>query len=65
MHMEWHHLLFDETSQIGAGEYTFSYDIQTHGMVIIKIRHGKIANWREYEQESTASWEEAIGPNRF
>ena len=22
MHMEWHHLMFDEKEQIGAGEYT-------------------------------------------
>ena len=65
MHMEWHHLVFDEGKQIGAGEYTFSYDIQTHGMVIIKIRDGRIANWREYEQESAAGWEEAVGANKF
>ena len=65
MHMEWHHLVFDEGTQIGAGEYTFSYDLQTHGMVIIKIRDGRIANWREYEQESAAGWEEAVGANKF
>jgi hypothetical protein len=63
--MEWHHLLFDEANQIGVGEYTFSYDIQTHGMVIVKISNGRIANWREYEQESPASWEEFISPNTF
>lgn len=65
MRMEWHNLLFDEAKQIGSGEYTFSYDIQTHGMVIVKIKDGKIANWREYEVESPASWDQAIGPNRF
>jgi len=65
MRMQWHNLVFDEANQLGAGEYTFSYDIQTHGMVIVKIRNGRIANWREYEVESPASWEEAIGPNKF
>ena len=65
MHMEWHHLLFDKANQVGAGEYTFSYDIQTHGVVIVKITDGRIANWRECEQESTASWQEFIGPNKF
>ncbi len=65
MRMEWHHLLFDEEKQIGAGEYTFSYDVRTHGMVIVKILNGRIANWREYEQESSMSWEDFVGPNRF
>jgi hypothetical protein len=27
MRMEWHHLVFDEASQVGVGEYTFEYEI--------------------------------------
>lgn len=65
MRMEWHHLVFDETSQVGAGEYTFTYDIRTHGAVLVRIAGGKIANWREYEQASPLDWETFIGPNRF
>lgn len=65
MKMEWHHLLFDEENQIGAGEYTFTYDVRTHGMVIVKISKGRIANWREYEQESPMRWEDFVGANRF
>jgi hypothetical protein len=65
MRMEWHHLLFDEEHQIGAGEYTFSYDVRTHGMVIVRVLNGKIANWREYEQESSMGWEDFVGANRF
>ena len=65
MRMEWHHLLFDEASQIGAGEYTFTYDVRTHGVVMLRIVGGRIANWREYEQASPLSWEEFVGPNRF
>ena len=65
MSMEWHHLLFDEENQIGAGEYTFTYKVRTHGMVIVKIRDGKIANWREYEVETPMSWDEMVGGNRF
>jgi hypothetical protein len=65
MHMEWHHVIFDEANQLGAAEYTFSYEARTHGMVIVKIREGKIANWREYEVESSASWEEIVGSNPF
>jgi ketosteroid isomerase-like protein len=65
MRMEWHHLVFDEESQIGAGEYTFTYDIRTHGAVMVRIVDGKIANWREYEEASPLDWEEFMGPNRF
>jgi hypothetical protein len=65
MKMKWHHLLFDEESQIGAGEYTFTYDIRTHGMVMVRLVNGKIANWREYETESPMEWEQFVGANRF
>jgi hypothetical protein len=65
MRMEWHHLVFDEESQIGAGEYTFTYEIRTHGVVMVRIVNGKIANWREYEEASPLDWEEFMGPSRF
>src|SRR5215467_2778679 len=65
MHMSWHNLLFDPAQQIGAGEYTFRYRIQTHGLVIVKISNGLIVNWREYEIESPLPWDRFIGDNRF
>jgi hypothetical protein len=65
MQMEWHHLLFDEEQQIGAGEYTFTYQIRTHGMVIVRLVDGKIANWREYEHPSPLDWQQLVGDNRF
>jgi hypothetical protein len=65
MHMEWHHLIFDEDEQVGAGEYTFTYQIRTHGVAIVRLVDGKIANWREYEQASPLPWNEFIGENRF
>jgi hypothetical protein len=42
MHMTWHNLVFDADQQIGVGEYTFRYRIQTYGIVIVKIEHGLI-----------------------
>jgi ketosteroid isomerase-like protein len=45
MTMTWHHLAFDEASQIGFGEYTFQMNNRYHGIVIVKIRSGKISNW--------------------
>jgi SnoaL-like domain len=61
----WHRLIFDPASQMGAGEYTFTYQIRTHGVVMLRIVNGKIANWREYEVESRMNWEEMVGENRF
>ncbi len=65
MHMTWHHLLFDPVTQTGAGEYTFRYQIQTHGMVIVRFSHGRIAKWREYEVESNLPWDQFLGENNF
>ena len=65
MRMVWHHLVFDEEQQIGAGEYTFTYGMRTHGMVLIRLRDGKIANWREYEIESPLDWDVVVGKNQF
>ena len=65
MHMSWHNLVFDPSQQLGVGEYTFRYRIQTHGIVIVKIDRGLIKNWREYEVESDQNWENFIGANHF
>ena len=65
MHMTWHNPVFDADQQIGVGEYTFRYRIQTHGIVIVKIEHGLITHWREYEVESNLPWEQFTAKNRF
>ena len=65
MTMTWHHLVFDEESQVGAGEFTFTYGTSAHGVAMIKIRDGLIANWREYWYDSSLPWNEFIGDNKF
>lgn len=65
MQMTWHHLVFDEDAQIGTGEYTFQMNQRYHGIVIVRLRDGLIAHWREYQYPSTLSWEEFIGENAF
>lgn len=65
MKMTWHHLIFDQSRQIGSGEFTFDYGGRVHGMVIVKIRDGKISNWREYWYESPLEWEEFTDKNKF
>jgi hypothetical protein len=34
-------------------------------VVLIRFRDRKIANWREYEIESTLDWDEMVGKNNF
>ena len=65
MHMTWHNLIFDPVQQIGVGEYSFRYKIQTHGLVIVRIEHGLIAKWREYEVESNLPWDQFTAENKF
>jgi ketosteroid isomerase-like protein len=66
MKMAWHHLAFDEETQIGFGEYTFAYkDYQAHGVVTVKASERKISNWRERETQSDLSWQQFVGKNAF
>lgn len=65
MHMTWHHLVFDAGTQIGAGEYTFRLNRQYHGVVMVQLRGGRIARWREYRSESSLPFEEFSAATRF
>ena len=65
MSMTWHHIVFDEETQIGAGEYTFRGRNQYHGVVLIQIKSGKIARWREYQYRSDLPWDEFARETRF
>jgi ketosteroid isomerase-like protein len=63
--MTWHHLAFDEESQTGFGEYTFQMNNRYHGIVVVKIKNGKIGNWREYQYKSDLEWREFVKRNDF
>jgi ketosteroid isomerase-like protein len=65
MKMSWHHLALDEASQIGFGEYTFQMNNRYHGIVIVRIRSGKISNWREYQYKSDLEWKEFVEKDDF
>jgi len=65
MKMTWHHLVFDEQKQVGAGEFTFEYGSKVHGVAMVKVAEGKISHWREYWYESDLDWEKFIGENKF
>src|SRR5262245_37679098 len=65
MKMTWHHLAFDEESQIGFGEYTFQMNNRYHGIVVVKVKNGKISNWREYQYKSDLEWKEFVKKMTF
>ena len=65
MSLSWHHTAFDKDRQIGFGEYTFQGNNRYHGVVVIRIRDGKVSNWREYQYRSDLDRDEFVGRNRF
>ena len=60
--MRFHNLWFDESRQIGAGEYSFgmSTNHADHGVVVVELREGRIAFWREYQQKGPVSFEQFL-----
>jgi hypothetical protein len=65
MRMTWHHVGFNAGEQIGFGEYTFQMNRRYHGVVVVRVRGGRISNWREYQYESALSWEDFTAKNPF
>jgi ketosteroid isomerase-like protein len=63
MQLTWHHLVVD--GDVGVAEYTYRGQRQFHGLVILQLRGGRIARWREYQLESSLPWDEFVGPSRF
>lgn len=51
--------------QIGAGEYTYRGRNQYHGIVIVRVVDGLIANWREYQVRSDLPWDSFMDDNAF
>lgn len=61
--MRFHNLWFDEARQIGAGEYSFGEGNEPtadHGVVVVELRDGRIAFWREYQQKGPTSFEQFL-----
>ena len=66
MEMTWRHVSYNPESQVGAGEFTFTFKGEhAHGMVSIKVREGMIAHWREYYYDSELDWDAFQGSNKF
>jgi hypothetical protein len=61
--MQFHNLWFDEARQIGAGEYSFgerNEPTADHGVVVVELRDGRVAFWREYQQKGPTSFEQFL-----
>lgn len=66
MKMAWHYLLFNDSTQTGAGEYSFTWNNLTiHGIVILKIDDNHVKLWREYQHHSDLDWKGFIGESDF
>lgn len=65
MTMRWHHLAYNPDTHVGFGEFTFTYGSTVHGITVVRIRAGKIANWREYWYESPLTWDQFSRSNPF
>jgi hypothetical protein len=65
MSMDWHHLAFNHETGIGFGEFSFTYGTTAHGVAVVRLRDGKIANWREYWYESELPWDQFVRENPF
>lgn len=65
MKMTWHHLAFNEETQVGFGEYTFQMHGKYHGIVIVKLENGLVRFWREYQYKTGLDWEQFSRLNSF
>jgi hypothetical protein len=64
MQMRWNTIVFDPAQQRGMGEFTFRYGTQVHGVAVIDVAGGRIAQWREYWYESEKPFDQFVEPSR-
>lgn len=62
MQMTWRNSVFDAARQRGMGEFSFRYGTQVHGVAVIALRDGLIAQWREYWYASELPFEQFVAP---
>jgi hypothetical protein len=61
----WHNVIFDESQQLGAAEYTYDGTHRYHGTVLIRVKDGLITHWREYQHIDSRDWETFVGPTSW
>jgi ketosteroid isomerase-like protein len=61
--MRFHQLWFDEAQQVGAGEFSFGMTGKAtadHGVIVVELRDGRIAFWREYQRTGPSAFPDFI-----
>ena len=58
--MRWHSVVFDESEQAGAGEYTYEGHHRYHGAVMIRVERDVVIEWREWQHVSDLDWDEFV-----
>lgn len=62
---DWHVAVFSADAQTGAAEYTYEGTHRYHGVALIRIEHGLITHWREYQHIDARTWPDYVGATRF
>lgn len=62
-HVVWHTIIWDDTTETGAVEYTYEGDHRYHGTAIVRLDgDGRIVLWREWQhQDDDLDWESRLG----
>jgi hypothetical protein len=61
----WHMIIFDESIQTGAAEYTYEGTYRYHGVVLIRLKDNKIWRWREYQHIDDRDWKTFVSSTMF
>ena len=59
--MTFHHVALDAKAQVGFGEFSSGHAGAAradHGVVVVGLRDGRIASWREYFQDGPSSFDD-------
>jgi len=64
--MKFHNYWFNESTQSGSAEYTFSYGSDTSdvGVVVMELENGKIKFWREYQRKGPTDFSTFLDLNK-
>lgn len=61
----WHTTMFDEATQTGTAEYTYTGTHRYHGVAIVRLHDGLVTHWREYQHVDARDWNDYVGTTRF
>jgi len=61
----WHTIIFDESTQTAAAEYTYEGTYRYHGVVLIRLKDNKIWRWREYQHIDDRDWKTFVSSTMF